>query len=80
MFYAILAGFLGFDLLEGDGSISLLTNFGNDFDYINRALAANALILDFETVAEIRLTLMQALPQDPHVKGCRIVSVYRPRL
>ena len=33
-------GFLGFDLLEGDGSISLLTNFGNDFDHINDALSS----------------------------------------
>lgn len=72
--------FLGFDLIEGDGSISLLTNFGNDFNFINRALTSNALAPDLETVAEIRLALLNSLPKDPHVKDCRIVSVYRPEI
>ena len=70
--------FLGFDLLDGYCDISLLTNWGNDVECVNRALAANALILQQPVVEDIRRELLQTHGDDPHVEGCSVVSVYRP--
>lgn len=71
--------FLGFDLIDGYYDVSLLTNWGNDVDSINRSLSPNALILSCQTVMEIQQELLRTSNTDPHVEGCQIVSIYCPR-
>lgn len=70
--------FLGFDLIDGYYDISLLTNWGNDVDLINRSLSPNALVLCFQTVEAIQKELLRTNGTDPHVAGCQIVSIYQP--
>jgi hypothetical protein len=72
--------FLGFDIIDGYCDVSLLTNWGNDIDMINRALHHNALVPDFSTVQDILEFLLINWGDDPHVKGCRIVSIYKPNV
>lgn len=71
-------GFLGFDLVDGYCDVSLLTNWGNDVEIINRSLAANALVRDWATAERIHRELKEKHGDDRHVKGSRIVSIYAP--
>ena len=71
--------FLGYDLIDGYERVSLLTNWGNSNARINAALAPNALVPKFETIAAIRRELLEADGDDAHVEGCRIVSIYAVR-
>lgn len=70
-------GFLGFDIIDGYCDVSLLTNWGNDVEIINNSVAPNALILDLTAAQDILHTLQNDWGDDPHVKGCRIVSIYQ---
>ena len=69
-------GFLGFDIIDGYCDVSLLTNWGNESEFINRGLAPNALLPDLKTTREIFDRLRSDFGDDPHVEGCQIVSVY----
>ena len=69
--------FLGFDIIDSYNSVSLLTNWGNEMETINQALASNALITDWETARKIHEELHEHWGNDGHVEGCRIVSIYR---
>ncbi len=69
--------FLGFDIIDGYCNVSLLTNFGNDLEFINRSLATNALLTNEDTTREIHRRLEKEFSDDSHVKGCRIVSIYK---
>lgn len=69
--------FLGYDIIDSYCDISLLTNWGNDFAEANIRLASNGLVSGREAVEQIYLKLLQAHPEDPHVDGCRIVSIYQ---
>ncbi len=69
--------FLGFDLIDGDCFVSLLTNWGNDIGNINRALSPSALIPSLPVIENIQAELLRSFGNDPHVEGCRIVSIYR---
>lgn len=70
--------FLGFDLIDGYCDISLLTNWGNDVDSINRSLSPNALVMSYPIVEAIQQELLRTSDTDPHIEGCQIVSIYRP--
>lgn len=69
--------FLGFDLIDGHDDVSLLTNWGNDVDLINRALSPSALVPEFRVIHAIQEYLIHHHGTDGHVEGCRIVSLYR---
>lgn len=73
------AEFLGFDIIDGYCDVSLLTNWGNDLDFINHSLATNALVPDMKTVQLIHGRLRDEFGEDGHVEGCRIISVYKPK-
>lgn len=73
------AGFLGFDIIDGYCDVSLLTNWGNDVEIINRSLGPNALVAELNTAQHILETLRTTWGDDPHVEGCRIVSIYKPK-
>ena len=68
--------FLGYDLIDDHLDISLLTNWGNDNEMINRALGPRGLVRDFVTISNIRDHLLATCPTDGHVESCRIVSIY----
>ena len=73
-------GFLGFDLIDGDCNVSLLTNWGHDIEIVNRYLASNALVPRLDEISEIHAELKREWATDGHVEGSRIVSIYDPRV
>jgi hypothetical protein len=72
-------GFLGFDIIDGYCHVSLLTNWGNDVEIINRSLTPNALLRNLKTAEAIFETVQTTYADDSHVDGSRIVSVYNPQ-
>lgn len=73
------AGFLGFDIIDGFCDVSLLTNWGNDLEFINHSLATNALVPDIKRAQLIHRRLRDEFGEDAHAKGCRIISIYEPK-
>ena len=73
-------GFLGYDLIDGYCDVSLLTNWGNDVEIVNRALGSNALVPTLAQIESIYEFLTTNHGDDNHVEGCRIASVYSTRL
>jgi hypothetical protein len=71
--------FLGFDLLDGYFSVSLLTNWGNDVTFINQALGSNALVSNLQAISSIQTQLFDQHGEDNHVEDCHIVSLYDPK-
>ncbi len=69
-------GFLGYDIIDPCYDASLLTNWGNDIEIINRLLASNALVRNLNDVERIHDFLTSNHGDDSHVNGCRIISVY----
>ena len=69
-------GFLGYDIIDGYCDVSLLTNWGNDVEVVNRALGSNALVPKLAQIERIHEFLTSNHGDDNHVEGCRIVSVY----
>ena len=69
--------FLGFDIIDGYFDISLLTNFGNDIEFINQALGSNGLVSDLMTTESIYRKLKNEFGSDPHVEDCQIISIYK---
>ncbi len=68
--------FLGYDLIDGDYHVSLLTNWGNDVEIINQSLQENALIKEFNIIQNIKSHVISKYPNDGHVLNCKIVSIY----
>ena len=69
--------FLGYDLIDGFDDISLLTNWGNDIEIVNRAISKNGLIYEYSSVECVRNELLRSHGNDAHVAECQIVSVYK---
>ena len=69
--------FLGFDIIDGYFDISLLTNFGNDIEYVNEMIERNGLVSDFQTAKGIYTKLKEEFGDDAHVEDCRIISIYK---
>jgi len=68
---------LGYDILDGDYSYSLLTNFGNDIEIVNENLSRNALVPDKNAALKVHEWFLENMPTDPHVQGSRIFTIYR---
>ena len=68
---------VGYDILDGDLSYSLLTNFGNDIMVINSCLTRNGLIRHFDQVKIVHNWLKNNMGRDNHVIGSRIVAINR---
>lgn len=69
--------FRGFDIIDGYFDISLLTNFGNDIEYVNKAIESNGLISDFQIAEGIYAKLKNEFRNDAHVEDCHIISIYK---
>lgn len=70
--------FLGYDLIDKYCDVSLLTNWGNDVEIINRSLTPFALISNRKIIEDVQAELFRTNGNDGHVEWCRIVSIYRP--
>lgn len=68
---------LGFDIIDGQGSISLLTNWGNDSkDLINSHIQTNGLICDLSQALQTQNELRKKFPEDPHAQNCEVWAIY----
>ncbi len=71
--------FLGYDLIDGYNDVSLLTNWGNDTEIINRSISSSGLIGSRAVIEEIQEELIRSHGNDAHVEGCKITSIYKPK-
>jgi hypothetical protein len=67
---------VGYDILDGGFRYSLLTNFGNDIPIVNDSLGPNGLIHEQEKAREVHRWFMENMPDDPHVIGSQLFTVY----
>ena len=67
---------LGYDILDGAFSFSLLTNFGNDIAIVNDCLGPSGLIVRADQAAQVHEWFRSQMPDDPHVVGSRLFKVY----
>ena len=75
--YVPKAGLLGYDVIDGECSISIITNWGTDKEnLINPYLMSNGLIGNLPQALHICDLLRQTFPNDPHVKECEVWAVY----
>ena len=70
--------FLGYDILDQKREISLLTNWGNDIEIINKYIGQNGLIKSLSKAKEIHSFLEKNYASDPHVMNCNIWAIYNP--
>jgi hypothetical protein len=71
-------GLLGFDIVDGDGCISLVTNWGTDEeDIINKHVMSNGLIGSLGTALRVRDVLRENFPEDGHAETCEVWAVYQ---
>jgi hypothetical protein len=68
--------FCGYDVIDGWWEVSLLSNWGNDMEMVNRNLGANGLISSLPVVTAVHRWIMEHCGKDSHAAGSRIVSVH----
>jgi hypothetical protein len=69
--------FLGYDLVDREGSTSALTNCGGFPDvFANSELSKTGLLTDFERAVEVQKTLRLAHPEEHHA-DCHLWAVFR---
>ncbi len=75
--YEAKAGLLGFDILDGGGDVSLITNWGTDEEgIIDHQVSPNGLILDLGSALRLRNLLRTNFPADPHAAKCDLWAIY----
>ena len=73
---ALPEGVVGFDLLDGDEHVSLLTNWGSDpAGLIRPYLSSNAIVSELRDAMALHALLLARFPEDPHVCGSSIWAV-----
>ncbi len=71
-------GFVGYDILDGDSSVSLLTNWGTDTERISTPyIVENGLILNLERALAIKDKLRKDFSKDGHAGRCTVWAVYK---
>ena len=79
--YVAQSNLLGYDIIDGYGGVSLLTNWGTDDQRIMSSLIMkNGLVHDFNKALEIRNTLRERFPEDAHACACQVWAIYRIRV
>ena len=68
---------LGYDILDGWYRYSLLTNYGNDIEYVNKYLSDNGLVKSINHIKIIHDRINQQFPNDGHTNGSDIFRVYK---
>jgi hypothetical protein len=75
--YKERSGLLGYDIVDGYSSISLLTNWGTDPEGIMSGhIGPNGLVNGLGEALALKACLESRFGDDPHVKGCTIWAVY----
>ena len=69
--------FLGYDIIDGYWDVSLLTNWGNDNEMINRLIGSNGLISNISDATRIHNHLLNDYGDDSHVDDSKIISIYK---
>jgi len=68
---------IGYEILDGSFSYSLLTNFGNNISPVNDCLGRNGLIRHRFQAINVHTWFLENMPSDGHVKGSMIFAVYK---
>ncbi|MBL8211433.1 MAG: hypothetical protein JNK87_12005 [Bryobacterales bacterium] len=69
--------FLGYDLIEREGSISALTNCGGYPDvFANSELSRHGLLMDFERARTVQRELRERYPDSQHA-DCNLFALFR---
>jgi len=69
---------MGYDVIDGGGGISLLTDWGGEVDGLkNVKFNAHALVDDVNYAYQLRETLRRDFPCDYHAKNCEVWAVYK---
>jgi hypothetical protein len=68
---------VGYDILDGDGHISLVTNWGGRKE--NEKIKKNrfALISQIKDAYDCKNDLRSEYPEDPHAADCEVWAIYR---
>lgn len=75
--YVPAANFLGYDIIDGDCYVSVLTNWGTDEENLmTSAVSENGLILDLKKAIEIRDKLRSLFSEDGHAADCTVWGIY----
>ncbi len=76
--YLAKDGLLGFDILDGDSAVSLITNWGTDEEgVIDPQVSPNGLIVDLVSALALRDRLRRDFSEDPHAAKCDLWAIYR---
>jgi hypothetical protein len=67
---------MGYDILDGNFSYSLLSNFGNNVKVVNANLSGNALVRSRDVVIDIHKWFQNNMKDDAHVSNSKIFVVY----
>jgi len=68
---------IGYDILDGALSYSLLTNFGSNINIVNKHLNDSGLISNKADAIRVHKWFSSEMPDDAHVEGSKICSVYQ---
>jgi hypothetical protein len=68
---------IGYDILDGYLTYSLLTNYGNNLDFVNNCLCKNGLIRTYDQAKVVHQMLISKFPNDGHTEGSTIFRVYK---
>jgi hypothetical protein len=76
--YIIKESFLGFDIIDEQCSISLLTNWGTDDENImNPHIERNGLVKDLKNAIDIKNILRNSFHDDAHAEFCEVWAIYK---
>ncbi len=69
---------VGYDILDGYNSVSLLTNWGGEkLRIVNLKLNEYALLTGIDEAYEFKSRAREEYPQDPHSLNCEVWAVYK---
>lgn len=69
--------FLGFEIIDGHWSVSLLTNWGTEYSFIDDCLGPNGLIPEIGAAQRVHERLLSDYSDDSHAGACILISLYR---
>ena len=79
--YETKESFLGFDIIDEQCSISLLTNWGTDDENImNPHIENNGLVKDLKQAINIKNILRNTFSEDAHAEFCEVWAIYKTSL
>lgn len=75
--YKAKTGLLGFDVIDSNWDVSILTNWGTDEEGIfSNLVLKNGLLGDITQAFQIRDILRKKFPEDHHASECDVCAIY----